>query len=506
MVSRKQDLVDDTGTPDSLFWKVDFLHRYQPKWLLPSGRNLGPKDPGRKQLCLRNADNQSVMSGESTTGNIGVGGRHTAVFFDEFALQDDGYAAIRGSRDVTNCRIGNSTPRGQNHYYEFCKNIAPVVLYLHWSKDDLKKRGLYTVDDEGNVDLLDNFRGMVRFRKKGEKEIYEVMYPDSYPFQPCTLFKLRSPWFDYECTRCANEKEIQQELEINWLGSEYQFFDAEVIQILKKKYCMEPMSVGEMEYDPQTFEFKRYTEDLHGKLKLWMQLDGDGKVPLDKRYIIGCDVSAGTGASNSCCSVVDRDTGEKVGVWKGSHTLPHPFAELSMALAKWLNNAYLIWDASGPTGGVFTKQVIKHGYSNIYYRRNEKKIGRPVSDEPGIFLNPGIKGVTFRDYRAALADHTFINRSEEGMDECLQFICKPDDTIEHSASMNAVKEGNPDNARSAHGDETVADVLANVGLVERQSEKKPEVTEAPVGSLAWRMKQKRDREALKLVDSLGGNW
>ena len=504
MVSRNQTLVDDTGNPTALFWKIDYTHRYQPTWLLPTGRERGPKDPGRKLLRLVNADNRSVINGESTTGNIGVGGRHTAIFFDEFALQEDGYTALTGSRDVTNCRIGNSTPRGQNHFYVFCEEIAARVMKLHWSRDDIKKLGLYTMDESGKPELLDDYKGIVRFRVKGEKEIKEVMYPDDYPFQPCNIFKLRSPWFDYECTRCSDDKEIMQELEIDWLGSDYQFFNAEVITMLKKKYCRPPMLIGDLEFDPVTLRPKRFTENEHGKLKLWFDIDSNGRPAKDRNFIIGSDVSAGTGASNSCSCVVDRDSGEKVGVWKDSHTLPHDFADQTMALATWMNKGLMVWDRSGPTGEVFAQQVDKQGYGHVYYRRNEKKAGRPMTDEPGIWLNPKAKSVILHDYRDAIISHKYINLSETGMDECLQFTKKSDGSVEHTAAMNAV---DPDGAKTAHGDEVIADALACLGLIERQTMKQPEeYSGPPVGSLAWRMKLKQDAASKKLVDCLGSNW
>jgi len=503
MVSRKESLVDDSGNPDALFWKVDYLHQYQPKWLLPTNRWLGRKDPGRKLLRLHNADNQSVLNGESTTGNIGISGRHTTIFFDEFALQEDGYAAIRGTRDVTNCRLGTSTPRGQNHFYEFCEKIAAKVLRLHLSKHDIFKRGLYTTDEVGKVKLLDDFHGMVRFRTVGEKDFRMVLYPDNYPFQSCTRFKLRSPWFDYECTRCADEKEIEQELEINFQGSEYQFFNPGMIAELKKRYCRPPLLIGDLEFDPVTLKAKRFTENMSGKLKLWFTIGGEGTIASDRRFVVGSDVSAGTGASNSCTSIVDRDTGEKVGVWKDSNTLPHLFADHTIALARWLNDAFLVGDRSGPTGEVFFKQIEKHGYSDIYYRRNEKRIGRPITDEPGVWLNPQQKSVVLHDYRDALNTHRFINRSETGMDECLQFVKKADGSVEHSAALNAI---DPDGARTSHGDEVISDAMACIGLTERSEIKTPSDDGPPVGSLAWRMKMKRDDEMAKLVDCLGSNW
>jgi len=504
MVSRMEKLVDDSANSDALFYKIDFMHRYQPRWLLPTGRERGLNDPGRKLLSLRNADNQSVISGEATTENIGVGGRRTMIFFDEFALLKQGPQALSGSRDVTNCRIFNSTPRGQNHFYEVCTKVAPKVMRLHWSRHDIFAQGLYTREEDGTITLLDDFRGMVRFRAKGEKEIQELMFPDDYPFQPTTRFKLRSPWFDYECTRCANEKEISQELEIDFLGSEYQFFDAETILILKKKYCIEPELVGDLEFDPVTFQPRRFVEHEKGKLKLWITPGMNGRFPTDRRFVLGADVSAGTGASHSCACVVDRDTGEKVAVWKDPNTLPDPFANESMAIAKYFNMAHMVWDRSGPTGEVFTKAIVRGCYGDIYYRRNEKKIGREITDEPGVFLNTNAKSVILHEYREAITTHRYINRSETGLDECLQFIKQPDGSVEHSAAANAT---DPDGARTAHGDEVIADALACLGMTDRQQNKKQqESVEPPVGSLAHRMKRRAAEERAAKSDDLGKHW
>lgn len=504
MVSRKEDLVDKKGFPGALFWKIDFLHKYQPRWLLPDGRWLGDKDPGRKSLHLENADNGSVIDGESTTGNVGVGDRRTALFIDEFAAfpTDDGYAVLRGTRDVTNCRLFNSTPRGQNAFFEVCTKTSAKIIRMHWSRHPLKNIGMYQCDVEtGEVKRLDDFRGKVDCQGKGHSKIKSVMYPDEYPFVKDG--KLRSPWYDRQCSRGVSPAEIAQELDIDFLGSDYQFFDAETIEILKRRHCQPALLVGDLEFDPETLEPKRFREHKDGKMMLWLPLDSRGRPARDRKFAMGSDVSAGTGASNSVSCVVDKETGEKVGVFRDSNLLPTPFAALSIAMAKWFNNAFMVWDRSGPTGEIYTKVVVRAGYGNIYYRRNEKKIGRDITDEPGCFLNPQAKTVVFEDYRDALCNNRYINRSESGMNECLQFIRKPDGSIEHSASANSQ---DPSGARTAHGDEVVADALASLGMVERQENREPEQPEVPVGSLAWRQQRKRNAELLAMGDGLGGKW
>jgi hypothetical protein len=197
----------------------------------------------------------------------------------------------------------------------------------------------------------------------------------------------------------------------------------------------------------------------------------------------------------------NRSTGEKIAVYKNPNIRPYEFAGLSIALARWFNKGYMVWDASGPTGTTFTKRVITAGYGFIYYRRYEKKVTQRISDEPGYFLNPAARETLLEDYRAALSEHKYVNRSDQGMEECLQFV-RTAKGIEHSAAANAQ---DPSGARTAHGDEVIADALACLGLAEHQTQKKAEGPKTPVGSLAWRRHQKR----VKLVantDKLGDGW
>ncbi|MFH1741371.1 MAG: hypothetical protein ABIH23_20395 [bacterium] len=503
LISRNEDYVDKSGNPKALFWKIDFLHEHQPNWLLPSGRWLGMKDPNRRLLHIGNADNGSVIDGESTTGDAGRGDRRTAMFIDEHAAFElnDGFRVLRATRDTTKCRGFNSTPQGANNgFFEVCHNTSARLIRLHWSKHPEKNLGLYT-SENSELKLLDGFHGIVKVRSKCEEGTRDVQFPEHYPFK--LDGKLRSPWYDSEGARCVSNTEIAQELDIDFKGSDYQFFDPETIDILRKKYCTAPLLVGDLEYDPETLEPKRFTENPKGILFLWLPLDGTGRVATDRQFVVGSDISAGTGASNSASCVVDRGTGEKVGVLRSPHLRPNPFADISIALAFFFNRAFMVWDASGPTGNLFTKQVIRQGYGNIYYRRMEKKIGQDITDEPGYYLQPVAKQALLEDYREALGAHRYVNRSDEGMKECLQFIRLKDGTVEHAGAANAQ---DPNGARAAHGDEVIADALACLGMTERQSIDPPDEPEMPLNCLAARMKLKADTLAELKIDKLGVGW
>lgn len=506
LVSRKEEYVDKRGDKKALIPKIDFLHENMPKWMLPTGRWLGDDDPNRKSLHLKNADNGSVISGESTTGDIFRGGRLTALFIDEFAAfdTDDGFRVLNSTRDVTRCRLFNSTPQGANNaFYEVVHNTNAKQIRMHWTEHPDKAQGLYKTGEDGKPVVLDGFRGMVKVARKGQKEDEWVMFPHEYPF--ILDNKLRSPWYDGEYARCASEKEVAQELDIDFTGSDFLFFDPEFIQELRKKYSRPPVMVGDINFTTENFSPRQFRENDNGKIKLWMDLEGkDLRPPEGQSYIIGADISAGTGASNSVASIAEAKTGRKVGVIRTPNMDPKEFARQCIAMAKYFNNAFLIWDASGPTGKVFTNVVIDSSYRFIYFRRNEKAIGRKISDQPGYFLNSAeTREALLVEYRADLAEHRFINPSDEGLKECLQFVRRQGGSVEHSGAANSQ---DPSGARSAHGDEVIADALTSLALRQKVTVKAGTKPEIPVGSLAWRNEQRRKQKRVVAQDGLGEGW
>src|SRR5207247_1504773 len=75
-ISRNAEAVD-ADDPDSLFWKIDFMHRYQPKWLMPKGYEAKKH---RRLMYYGNPENGSTITGQASTGKAGVGGRATWMF------------------------------------------------------------------------------------------------------------------------------------------------------------------------------------------------------------------------------------------------------------------------------------------------------------------------------------------------------------------------------------------------------------------------------------------
>jgi hypothetical protein len=143
LLSRKEDLVDAKGDPDSLMWKLDTFLRGLPDWLFKAGTGGGKEQfewrKHRTKLRLRNPRNGNAIQGESTQQNAGRGGRASVVILDEAAFIPNLGRIWTGLRASTNHRIAISTvslEQGHDFYnlhhgkegYE-----KPSILEVPWN-------------------------------------------------------------------------------------------------------------------------------------------------------------------------------------------------------------------------------------------------------------------------------------------------------------------------------------------------------------------------------------
>ncbi len=442
LLSRIEELVDKTGNSKALFWKVDFLHQQQPKWLLPRME--------RQHMHLENLDLRSTIDGASTTGEAATGDRRTGIMLDEFAkCVQTGHAMLSSTRDATNSRIFNSTPGGVGDaFYEMCQTMTQHnpddVITAHWSLHPEKSKGIWWDD--------------------GKK----------------THYKFRSPWYDNECKRTPNPVEISRELDIDFEGSDYQFF-AGVFERLEK-LCTPPDFIGDVH---NTTDGPRFEVHAGGNLRLWGPVE-DGRLKSDRPYVIGGDISMGTGASNSALSIVDGHTKKKVGEYTTKTMRPDQFADVAVRLAKWLRSpageaAFMIWERQGP-GTAFGNRVLELGHNNVYFHRNEKTVTKKPTDSPGWVSTTDNKNALLSEYRRALHADEFFNPSAEAIAETRQFVCMATGEIIHVKSKNNF---NPTAAGANHGDICISDALA-WHAVRHYQKKTEENTEIPTGSLAHR--------------------
>ncbi len=267
-------------------------------------------------------------------------------------------------------------------------------------------------------------------------------------------------------------------------------FDTEVLDRMREECCRLPVWQGKAIFDRETLALKGLIRQEHGPLKLWFNPGGDDSVPRS-RYGVGCDISAGgTGdySSNSVASGVDMVTGEQVLEWAAMGWPATKFARLAVGLSKWLLNAYLGWEATGPTGTQFGKVVVEDcDYQNIYYRdvdeigskRKTRKLGwYNGSDED--------KGELFEELGMAFEEGSFVPRSEDLIRECNEYEWEGGKII-HRPSKSAGQ------LEKAHGDRCIGGGVAWLLCRDRPQNELDNASDKPenpeYGSFGWRQQQ-----------------
>lgn len=444
LLSRVEDLVDRTDDPDTLFWKFDFLRTKQWRWL------QAPVTRTDKHCLNRMLD--GVIDGSSTNKFAGTGGRRTAILADEFSKMDNQSAIFTGTMAVSDCRYFVFTPQGTgNKAYDIAHDPKIEKLTLHWTKHPLKSVGLYYTN---------------------EKVTSGIRFQEGKP---------RSIWYDKQCERASHPKEIAQELDIDYLGSSFQFFDGDLLHQLRQTTVKPPTHRGDVTLDNDGNP-TGFTEIGNGRLKLWCFLDDNDEPPHDRNYAIGADISTGElmagteSSSNSVLSIVDLKTGEQVGEFVTGGVPAVDFAMITIAICRWFRGpngpAFLMWERNGGPGITYTQQIMKTTFRNFYYETVEDRMSRKRSDKPGHHTTIESKKAMLAFIQDAWKKNRVIPRSAELLIEASQYIYTPRGDVKHSRQAESE---NPTEAGDNHGDRVIAAALAC-----KIVESRPEIRVAPV--------------------------
>lgn len=439
--SRKEELVDSPGNPASIFWKLDYMLKHLPKWMIPE------YDPrrDRKRMHLWNVVNGSTIDGESTNSNLARGGTRTAIDLDEFSAVENGYEILKSVSDATNSCVFFGTPMDiSSAFYELLTRYQEEhpewVIRWHWSEHPEKRQGLYT-SENGVLKLLD-------------EEYWKEHGTEGYPF--VLDGRLRSVPYDQQAARVVNQQSMDQEWDLQFGSTSVHWFDVGVLNRLRQE-ARPPLRRGELILPDGEYESYRWFEKPDGAIRLWVDWEGGvpGKIPSWDDVVIGCDVAMGRGgeySSNSVASVVRASTGEKIGEYVVRHLDVTDFCRNVLALCVMFHRAYLIWEGNG-AGGMFTKAVKDFGYRNVYMR--DASISSFVTRKswtPGWWSNRESKRVLLMDYAHALITGKFKNCSVDAINECAQYVQRPNGSIEHMTKHGRKSE--------AHGDRVIADAVA----------------------------------------------
>ncbi|KKL64588.1 hypothetical protein LCGC14_2163450, partial [marine sediment metagenome] len=154
VASRKEEYVWKKGNPDTLYWKLIYMHKNLPLWVQPPlrhGRELSERH-------MLNPVTNSVIDGESTNADLGAGGRRQAIMCDEFSRVNplDAESIADTISDTTPCRIFNSTPTSRGHPFGKLRFSNKIPIFtMPWYRHPWKKRGLYRSPDINTVIILD---------------------------------------------------------------------------------------------------------------------------------------------------------------------------------------------------------------------------------------------------------------------------------------------------------------------------------------------------------------
>lgn len=471
-LSRKEDCVDQLGKggeassdPGTLLGKHDYINIFLPDWMKPAYT--------RKFMHLINLQSRSRIDGESTNATAGSSDRRNAILLDEMAKMKEGEAIKRSTKDVTACRLVNSTPNGAGTAFSKWRMSGQVeVFVLPWWEHPEKGTDRYVEQD--------------KLTKK---------------------WSIRSPWYNQQAKE-RSPREMAIEIDMDHIGSGATFFEGHNLEVHKTLFAEEPRGRWIIDFKDDLAEKDvakcivtrrcgaiAARRDAIGPLRVWSSLT-KGRPDQMRNYVIGWDISRGQGASNSVGSVYCVETREKIAEWVDANTPPYELARIGVALALWVGGArnnglpLLIWEQQGP-GWDFGRQVVKvYNYPIFYADKPSGTVSYKKTKKYGWHVTRDKKIEALGILRRAYAHGGFINHSEMAIEEAKTYIYYDGGGVGPASLMEENQA-----ARKTHGDRVIGDMLCLVGAGEVPAQQ-PRKPEKPARSLGWRKEKwlKRRKE------------
>lgn len=149
--SRKEEYVDDTSDPKSIFWKVRAFIDWLPAEFKPVGYNPRKHAPFMK---VENPATGAMIVGEAGD-NIGRGNRTSIYFKDESAFLERPELVDRALSQTSNCKGDVSTPNGPvGPFYRKAHGNRIKKFRFHWRDDPRKDQAWYDKQVEAADDAV----------------------------------------------------------------------------------------------------------------------------------------------------------------------------------------------------------------------------------------------------------------------------------------------------------------------------------------------------------------
>lgn len=150
--SRKEDLVDKAGDPDSIFFKVRMFMSHIPEEFRGGWVERNYLHSSHMRIII--PDTGSVIRGEAGK-NIGRGGRASIYGVDEAAHLEQAESVETSLSFTTNCRIDISSVNGMDNVFAEKRHSGRVsVLTMHWRDDPRKGQAWYDEQCRKNNPLV----------------------------------------------------------------------------------------------------------------------------------------------------------------------------------------------------------------------------------------------------------------------------------------------------------------------------------------------------------------
>ena len=436
LTSRVEELVDKRGNQKSLFWKVDYINRNLPLWMLPCPlKELLPGGKFRSHMHLGNPILANAIDGERTTPHIGRGDRRLFVLYDEMAMMADATAAWQSGTDTSSCRIANSTPLGAGTEFSKQRNKGvtsgmPKVLTLgYWDHPTKGRNRQWRCDQDGSQTHV------------------------------AGRWFWWTPWYQKQVQR-RDTMDLAQNVLIDHATAGNRFFNTAIITRHMLNHCVEP----------QRFEILngKFEPDDRGR---WFVF---GHIPENEYFVLAADPSNGKGAANSACAVMAtnsrRIVAEFVDAYSGPGELADEMCEAGKTVFKGPNgrSAFLIWEANGPGESMYHDMGVNQ-YERVYFKRPIGKRMDIRTRDYGWRSGRKEKRVLLARLGRSLVRDELIIPSRAGLNEALEYEIYEDSSI-GPGQLREEQTG----AREAHGDRVICYGLCLIGAEEEPVWSEPE--------------------------------